>query len=756
MMAAELCANGMDDDMDGATDCMDAKCMGNALCGKLVINEVDYDQAGADTAEFIELYNAGTTEITLDGLQMVLVNGNGGTSVDYGTIALTGKLPAGQYFVAAQAGVMNIDPNAVKQNLTIALQNGGTPATPAPDAVLVIDPAQGAAIDAICYECTPTAMPPININGVDYPLVAGMPSGVEDNGVTLPTDRSIVRFPNGADTGDDNVDWRGTTILTPGAENKVAAEVCLDGMMLDEDADTLVDCADPDCKALPACAPMEICNNGIDDDADMMADCADADCDTKSCGANGVTCSMSMCVCPGGMTETTCNDMMDNDCDGTADCMDMDCAAFPACVPPEICNNNLDDDGDMKIDCADTDCDTKSCGANGVTCNMGMCACPGGTMEMTCTDMMDNDCDGKVDCNDPDCTGKPGCTIEICDNNLDEDGDNLIDCADPDCNMKACGNNGLKCNMNMCTCPSGMTMEAMCMDMMDEDCDGLIDCADPDCAMNAACNIVSITSVDYPVIAQGGTLVITGQGFMGATGVAIGGTNEMFVVDSDTQITIASVGDATPINMQNIVVTTPNGMSMPFGVTVIRLQINELDADTPGTDMAEFVEISTGVPNVNLTGYTLVMFNGATANDPSYLALGLTQSADANGLLVVGNSGAVPMPAITFMNNTLQNGADAVGVFQTVQATFPNGTAATSTRLIDALVYDTADADDATLLDTLLWPAGDMRRVQVDENGMASSQMVSIQRCGDGRRDGRKFALGAPTNGAANNVPACP
>ncbi len=759
MMAAELCTNGMDDDMDGATDCMDTKCTANALCGKLVINEVDYDQAGADTTEFIELFNAGTTDIKLDGLQMVLVNGNGGMSAAYGTVNLAGMLPAGGYFLLAQAGLMGADPNAVRQDLTVAIQNGGTPAAPTPDALVLIDPSQGAAIDAICYECTPTAMPPVNINGVDYPLVAGMPSGVEDNGVTLPIDRSIVRFPNGGDTGDDSADWRGTTILTPGAENKVTAEVCLDGMMLDEDGDTLVDCADPDCKALPACAPMEICNNGIDDDGDMNVDCADTDCDTKSCGANGLACSMNMCVCPGGLKETTCDDMMDNDCDGKADCMDADCAAFPACIPPEICNNNVDDDGDMMTDCADADCDTKACGANGLACSMGMCACPGGTTEMTCTDMTDNDCDGMVDCNDMDCTGKPGCNVEICDNNLDEDGDMLTDCADPDCNMQACGNNGLKCNMNMCTCPSGMTMEAMCTDMMDEDCDGLIDCMDPDCSMNAACNIVSVTSVDYPVIAQGGTLVITGKGFMGATGVTIGGTNEMFVVDSDTQITIASVGDATPIAMQNIVVTTPAGTSMPFGVTVIRLQINEMDADTPGTDAAEFVELSTGVPNVNLNGYSLVFFNGNVANDASYLAIGLNASANGTGLLLVGNTMLMPAPAITFANNGLQNGADAIAVFQALPAAFPNGTAATTMRLIDVLVYDTADADDATLLDTFFGPAGTPERVQVDE-GMGGAnmpaEMNAIQRCSDGRRDGRKFGTSTPTPGAANGIMPCP
>jgi Lamin Tail Domain len=753
-MPAELCANGMDDDMDGATDCMDTKCATAAACGKLLINEVDYDQPMADAAEYIELYNAGTTEITLDGVEVVLVNGNGGVSAIDQTIALTGTVTPGQYFILASAGVMNVDPNAVVQTLDVAIQNG------APDAILLRDATHSVGLDAICYECAAAPMLPININGKDYPLVAGMVSTVADTAPPASLNRSIIRFPNGTTTGNDSVDWRNTTILTPGGENKVVAEVCLDGMMLDEDADDLVDCADPDCSVLPACVPPEICDNNMDEDGDMMIDCADSDCDTKACGANGLTCSMNMCACPGGTMEMTCNDMMDNDCDGKSDCDDTDCAAAPACVPPEVCNNNLDDDGDMMVDCADADCDTKACGANGLTCSMNMCACPGGTMEMTCNDMMDNDCDGKVDCNDSDCTGTPACSVEICDNGLDEDGDMLTDCADSDCNNKACGMNGLVCNMNMCACPSGMTMEAMCNDMMDEDCDGMIDCADSDCAMAPACNLVQVASVDYPVIAHGGSLVITGSGFMGATGVTIGGTNEMFVVNSDTQITIAAVDDATPIALQNLVVTTATGMAQPFGVTVIRLQINEIDSDSPGTDAAEFVEISTGVPNVSLAKYSMVFFNGNLANDTSYLVMELNGTTDANGLLVLGNMGVVPMlpMTLTFAGNGLQNGPDAVALYQALPAAFPMNTAATTTKLIDVLVYETNDADDVSLLDTF-FGAGNPTRVQVDEgaggaNGPA--EMNAIQRCSNGRRDGRKFGTSTPTPGAVNNIMACP
>ena len=58
---------------------------GNA---RLVINEVDYDQVGADTGGFVEIANTGTAAATLDGTALVLVNGGDGT--EYGRKTLTG------------------------------------------------------------------------------------------------------------------------------------------------------------------------------------------------------------------------------------------------------------------------------------------------------------------------------------------------------------------------------------------------------------------------------------------------------------------------------------------------------------------------------------------------------------------------------------------------------------------------------------------------------------------------------------------
>ena len=40
-----------------------------------MINEIDYDQVGADTGGFVEIANAGASAATLDGIALVLVNG---------------------------------------------------------------------------------------------------------------------------------------------------------------------------------------------------------------------------------------------------------------------------------------------------------------------------------------------------------------------------------------------------------------------------------------------------------------------------------------------------------------------------------------------------------------------------------------------------------------------------------------------------------------------------------------------------------
>lgn len=180
--------------------------------------------------------------------------------------------------------------------------------------------------------------------------------------------------------------------------------------------------------------------------------------------------------------------------------------------------------------------------------------------------------------------------------------------------------------------------------------------------------------------------------------------------------------------------------------------INELDCDQTGTDATEFVEIWTPAPNVPLTGYVLVFFNGAT--DQSYLTIDLSPYAtDANGFLVVGNAAVSPPPAAVFPNNTLQNGADAVAIYLASPAAFPLNTPAVAGGLVDAVVYDTADPDDTGLL-SVLTPG----QPQIDEDQNASGITQSIFRCADGQGGPLvtgSWIAGTPTPGVTNAGP-CP
>lgn len=154
---------------------------------------------------------------------------------------------------------------------------------------------------------------------------------------------------------------------------------------------------------------------------------------------------------------------------------------------------------------------------------------------------------------------------------------------------------------------------------------------------------------------------------------------------------------------------------------ISQVVINELESDSPSIDEKEFVELKSETPNAALDGYVLVFFNGSTTGgDKSYFALDLDGSVtDENGLLLIGSVSMRPFPQLLIPFNLIQNGADAVAIYNANDLDFPEGTLATTDNLIDALVYDTNDADDVGLLSLL------GETVQYNEG--ASDDETSIQ-----------------------------
>jgi len=159
-----------------------------------------------------------------------------------------------------------------------------------------------------------------------------------------------------------------------------------------------------------------------------------------------------------------------------------------------------------------------------------------------------------------------------------------------------------------------------------------------------------------------------------------------------------------------------------------QLFVNEIDSDTDGYDELEFLEIKSESPNFSLDGYIVVFFNGSiSGSDSSYLTLDLNGfQTDLNGLFLIGNINVSPSAQLIITNSSIQNGADAVGIYQASVDDFPDSTLATTVNLIHALAYDTSDSDDDNLMALLGLNS------QLNENENSNKDFESIQRANDG------------------------
>jgi uncharacterized protein len=175
-----------------------------AVSSTLVINEIDYDQPGTDTAEFIELKNVSAGTINLDNYTLELVNGTGNGAAIYLTFDLPNvDLSAGDYYVicANTATVANCDLD-ISPN-TDLIQNG------APDGSGIR--LSGTLQDAVSYE-----------GNTGAPYTEGSGVGLEDSSSVA--NLSISRCADGVDTDVNNVDLSLRSI-TPGVSNACVTEV---------------------------------------------------------------------------------------------------------------------------------------------------------------------------------------------------------------------------------------------------------------------------------------------------------------------------------------------------------------------------------------------------------------------------------------------------------------------------------------------------------------------------------------------------
>ena len=167
----------------------------------IMINEVDYDQPGTDTAEFIELFNSGTSATSLDNYSIDLINGS--TSSSYRSIDLTGySVDANSYFVVCGGSGLVANCNYSFTTTNGWLQNG------APDAVALYESSN--LLDSLSYE------------GELIPFTEGNVLTISDSNSEI---LSIARIADGFDSNFNASDFQAGCI-TPGTANIAGSGDC--------------------------------------------------------------------------------------------------------------------------------------------------------------------------------------------------------------------------------------------------------------------------------------------------------------------------------------------------------------------------------------------------------------------------------------------------------------------------------------------------------------------------------------------------
>ncbi|MCP3135883.1 amidohydrolase family protein [Pyxidicoccus xibeiensis] len=205
----------------GVTQGADITVTDRPAINHLVINEVDYDQASADTKEFVELYNPTNDTLSLQNLVLVLINGAAGQNKEYARVSLAsaGSLEPGQYLVVGSAIILEGLNSANVKELAVpssGIQNGN------PDAVAIFDTAQGRIVDTLSYGGASTG----TINNVtgtfNFQEGAAATTTLVDL-TSVSYEASLSRGADNADTDVNAVDFKYTTTATPGSANVITA-----------------------------------------------------------------------------------------------------------------------------------------------------------------------------------------------------------------------------------------------------------------------------------------------------------------------------------------------------------------------------------------------------------------------------------------------------------------------------------------------------------------------------------------------------
>ncbi len=374
----------------------------------VLINEVDADQSGTDSEEFIELFST-TPSVRLDGSVLVLYNGSDDASYD--AIDLDGEtMGADGYWVIGSAGVANVDRTEFTTN---GIQNGtdGVGFHLGDETDFPNDTPVSATnlFDGVVYDTN---------DGDDTVLIAALTPGqpqLNEDGNRDKDLESNQRCPDAAG-GAFVTDQYGHGVPTPGAAN--ACQVCGNGTTeAGEDCDdgtdngTSASCCTFACEFQPVdtacdgtgvmgacdaadtCDAFGVCVDNVesvtttcrpmadDCDVDEMCDGVNKDCPTDTFMAAGTECRASAGVCD--VAET---------CTGTdaacpADAFEPDTTSCRAgtgglCDAEEFCTGSSVDCPADGVEAAGTVCRGSAdlCDAEEV-CDGATAACPADIVE---------------------------------------------------------------------------------------------------------------------------------------------------------------------------------------------------------------------------------------------------------------------------------------------------------------------------------------------------------------------------------------
>lgn len=402
------CADAVDNDMDSATDCDDADCDGVAGCEFSV--ELTCDDAFDNDSDGLTDC-ADTTDCATSAWCSAESNCTDGLDND-----MDGATDCSDF---GCAGALGCEPGG-EVSCNDGFDNDSDGAVDCADS--------NCAGSLICVTSCPSGSTATHVVSTDVPLAFGaMPTFVssEANVATVGVVTKVAILFDITHTWDADVDLRlrspagtlrdGTTGNGGGSDNYI------DTILIDTAATAVTAGTAPFTGQFRPEQAFTAFNgqpaNGnwaleITDNYPSLDNGNLTDYQIVVCSCNGT---------PGCEFGAACNDGMDNDGDSLADCTDSDCAMAPNCLPESICNDGLDNDSDGEADCLDSDCN----GING--CQFGV--------ESNCTDMFDNDGDGQTDCSDANCAANPACATPevVCNDGIDNEMDGLTDCADTDC-----------------------------------------------------------------------------------------------------------------------------------------------------------------------------------------------------------------------------------------------------------------------------------------------------------------------------------